>query len=492
MAKNIKNIIIFIFVLIVVLFFYTWTLEPPGKDIFELAISQLPFIEFLYQIQQKVTDGSQYNGVYDTSKIIVDFIKLFLATPLYAFFRALLSKFLLNVPSGDIDSMEKYMSSPFYIAAEKSVEFLLSCGSIFVSAKIIALNSDQVKNFFSTNTGTFVGILTILVLFIVYSIIFAYISKQTISFAIIKTVAFNIIPQIINIYFTTAMYIMCYFMYQTYKLTFPFWLSFIILIAWCAVKDLFIKKVEVSAVKYRNYYNFKLSSVMSALYMFYGLNISTQAYCIQAIDYSMFDNDFVKMFFNFPAMPFFSMISNNIGVFETLKLTDNIFLSETLKLILLSMFSCVVSRFFSKFGATLSIKGIIKWSTLLILQEALVIMMYSFTLYITNESTFLLLVFFGAVWLLALVINILMDLLNTITDAGFFLSNMLLEGLITGFVCVIFIYFVEKAMYIAPSDMLLTDDYQLSAKLIITACITFVMLAGWFTSDMLNIQKKSQ
>lgn len=526
LKKHIIEIVSVIIVIVSLVFLQNWVQNEPGKTIFSNAISNLPFLEFCNKIYKMVGDisGNSYTTLFpENSTIIVDVLKLLTASPIIMLIRRTLYKigFMTRMPTAQFEKninkeakavgaknfsedlkrkmmareIDDYYDSVAYKIKSGFIEFLITVGTLLFTSFVVNKFEDQIKTFFSTNTGSILGIILIVVFFFVYCLIFNKIYQGTFSFSIIKTLVFNIFPSIITTYISGVLYYCCHMLWlEKQKLLLV--VFFILLFIWCGLKDLIEKKLKVAATAYRNYYHFSLSTFAAALCIYASYIVIYQLNSVD-IDVIM-QQKYAQILFNFKALPFYERIVGGVKVIDNFNLADTAYVLELLKLYYFTFAVSLVAGILKNIGVELSIKGFVRWTIKCSIEIAFVFMAYSFLLYATqndiSKMTLLIVVFFLA----ALILNIIASTTNTTSNISFAPTNLILEALIIMVGEMILVFTSESILHTnflyMPVTITQTStiDDIMTKDVIIRMIIICVFMIAWYAAEVLNlnVQKK--
>jgi hypothetical protein len=203
--NHIFEIVSFFIIAVCILFLWNWVQYEPGKTIYKTALSNLPFLGFcnkVYEMACKISGDSYTEPFPESSSIILDILKLLIASPVIMFARMLIftkipviSGFLSGMPTGKfeenirkeaqaagassisedlkkslmISEAESFQKSVSYKIRVGIVDVIITVCTLLFSSFIFEKYKDSILNFLSTKTGTLVGIVSIVALFFLYS-----------------------------------------------------------------------------------------------------------------------------------------------------------------------------------------------------------------------------------------------------------------------------------------------------------------------------------
>lgn len=526
LKKHIIEIVSVIVVIVSLVFLQNWVQNEPGKTIFSKAISNLPFLEFcnkIYKMVGEISGNSHTTLLPENSAIIVDVLKLLIASPIIMLIRRTLYKlgFMTRMPTAQFEKninneakavgaknlsedlkrkmmareIEDYYDSVAYKIKSGFIECLITVGSLLFTSFVVNKFKDHIITFFSTNTGSIVGIILIVAFFLAYCIIFNKIYQGSFSFSIIKTLVFNIFPSIITTYISGVLYYCCHMLLLENRKG-MLAVFFILLFIWCGIKDIIESKLKVSATAYRNYFHFSLSTFAAALCIYSSYIVIYQFNSVD-IDVIM-QQKYAQILFNFKALPFYERIVGGVKVIDNFNLTDNAYVLELLKLYYFAFAVSLAAGILKNIGAELSIKGFARWTIKCSIEIAFVFMVYSFLLYATqsdiSKMTTLIVIFLIA----AFILNIVSSTTNTTSNISFAPTNLILEALIIMVGEMILVFIAEsvldtKFLYMPVTiTQACTIDDIMTKDVIIRMIIICVFMIAWYAAEVLNlnVQKK--
>lgn len=91
--KHIFEIVSLFIVIISIVFLWNWVQNEPGKTIYKEALSNLPFLGFcnkIYEMVCKLTGETITAPLPQNSSIILDILKLLIASPIIMFARRII------------------------------------------------------------------------------------------------------------------------------------------------------------------------------------------------------------------------------------------------------------------------------------------------------------------------------------------------------------------------------------------------------------------
>lgn len=507
--KHLESIISLACLLVIVVFFWNWTSSSSGKTIITNLLSNLPFLSFIYKIYgiiNKVNISNAVSPLPEKSSVILDMLKLLIATPISALIMSLINKVIYNKADGtvrkqlaaeveDYDhrntmawyshnewrnlsaseeseliegnrlrnhptaSQQSSMAADILDSTLKSANFRIMFAiinavttifTLLMASKFVESKKQYLLSFLSTKTGSLIGIIVLVLCFFLYCFIFNMIYKRkysfknegSYSFSIIKVIVFNIIPSTVFVYITGALYYFSHLYLVTERYSLRYCICIAVLIVWCGIQNFLNKEIQTTAVAYRNYYNFQFVTFIAALCIYASYLIAAQFYS-NDIDLLM-QNKFVQMFCNINALPFYEYIINGIKVIDKINLSDSGFQLELVKLCYFALTVCLISKLLKNIKAELSIRGFIMWSIKLSIEIALVFGLYSFLLYITKGDLNKMMIYLAIYTILAVIINIISANRNSTSNLSFAPTNILIESLLIIAGAMFLIYVAES------------------------------------------------
>ena len=532
LKKHIFEIVSLFVVFVSIIFLWNWVQIEPGKTIYKEALSHLPFLEFgnkMYEMVCKLTGETITAPLPEHSSIILDILKLLIASPVIMFARRIIftkipvvSNFLSGMPNDRFEAniqkearatgaksipsdlkqklmtreKEDYPHSFGYRLKEGIVDVFITICTLLFSAYFFEKYKDAILSFLSTKRGTLIGIISIVAFFFLYCFIFNKLYHGSFSFSIIKTLVFNIFPSIVTTLISGVLYYCCHMFMVENRNIWLFLIFFLILFFWCGIKNLLEKKLRIIATGYRLYYNFQFSTFISAVGIYISYMIAAQFYS-HDIDI-MLQNKAVQMFFNFKALPFYDYIISGTKVIDKMNLTSLSFILELLKLCFFAFSVCLISRLLKKIKIKLSIIGFVKWSVKISIEIGLVFFIYSFLLYATKNDILqmaLILILFA---IGAIVVNIIAAKQNSTSSISFSMTNILLESclIIIGEIFLIYVAesignenFLHLSISYDPNGNI---DSLMTSEFIVRMMIITIAMILWYILEALDLGIKKK
>ncbi len=240
---------------VLLLFFHSYIQTDEGKIVFNHFLGTFPFIKFIVDTVREIT-GIQ-GGLEDITinSQIMDFTKLLVSTLFKAALFRIGSRIFLRLPfyarnqilgprTVWINEAEEIMKSPWYKVKKCIVSLASVLLGTFLVNLIINPLSSWVNGLSSRFEGTIFSILAFVIVYLICSLIFALISGYSFGFSLIKTLIFNILPEILSVFGTNMLCVAVYLSWEntgfhTQTLTYC-----ILLLVWCIVSEIFTEWLQ--------------------------------------------------------------------------------------------------------------------------------------------------------------------------------------------------------------------------------------------------------
>lgn len=463
--KHLTKIISAIGILLLVAFGWYFLKTDVGKELLSQLMSQFPFYKFVHDKVTAIIGFSEELPKVVVNDVTRDLIKLFITSMINCLVFRLLSRLFLRirVPRNqiiagfkkDYEWLEEGEGSWFYQLKKFVVSIVSSIASVFV-CNICLEKIDTLLNAYTGTKKTIASLIALTVFFCAYMILFAFISGTSIEFSLIKTIVFNVIPNLINTFGTNLFMITVYIAATVKGFAVETVVAVILLFLWCALSDWLVDYTQKRVATLNGKGSIQFSSMIAtcAIYfvcaMYYYINVMIFKSPEQL---HFFEDQYTKILFNLMEMPLVDFIALRESPITLFSSNISVLIGNIYRILLFSSFVCCFKRI-------VRFKNFILWYIAQCVSLALVIVSFSFSVYAYNNL--------DSFWFVLIVVIVL--LINCLI-LGKGILSLAIEILLSSIIIVL----VATSFYFIPNN--------LDIQIIVLGMSVLVLFGGWYAVD---------
>ncbi|MBQ3136597.1 MAG: hypothetical protein IJB74_03855 [Clostridia bacterium] len=389
--KHLTKIISLTLIIILLIWFSEFLKTPEGKSFLANLMGEFPFAKFIYDTVNDILGYNVKLPEITASSVSEDLIKLFISSSVSCLLFRLFSILFLNVriPKNqilrgirtDADIIDENTGSLLYRLKHSFFSGLSASVSVLISGWCIEKISAIISDKYSPPETTYITLLALLVFFLAYSVLFAILSGYGFGFSLLKTVFFNVVPNLLSTLGTTFFMLGIYISYTAsgFSITTFIWISLFVI--WAGVSDYFVNLLKKEIVRHRGNFSINFSDLFAVTAMYFSVASYCCIYFVKLNYTSHFDylNDpAVKTFFNLKATPLFEFIVLNKPPVSLFTDHLSVLVSSIPYMLLFSLITCVLTRI-------IRFRSLLAWFIAQSISLGIIIVLYSFTIYCYNS-----------------------------------------------------------------------------------------------------------